>query len=478
MSLGRWLLSLADILLYTMSFVFLFVMIYRQGFVLTIKQMETVDGVFRMAWMTFLGVNVLHLLLDFSDVRQSYRKITWLLNGLLFLTLLPVFFPSLGFWKGMDIVWKVLQSRIYHSVLLTLLSLFYLSNGFIRLLGRRTNPSFVFVASFFVLIIIGAVLLLLPRATYHGISFVDALFVSTSAVCVTGLSPVDIPTVFTPIGQMVILLLMQIGGLGVMTLTSFFAMFFMGNTSIYNQLAVKDMINSQSLGSLLTTLLYILVFTLTIEMVGALFLFVDIHGTMGMSFKEEVFFVVFHAVSAFCNAGFSTLSGNLGNDLVMSHHNGFYICISILVVLGGIGYPILVNFHQILMYEVKRFYHRFKERNESFRKVHLFNLNTRIVLWMTAFLLGFGTLFLLFAEWNHAFAGMSVSEKVVHAFFNAVCPRTAGFNSISLTSLSVQTIIVYMALMIVGGGTQSTAGGVKVNVFAVVLLNLRAIEIK
>lgn len=211
-----------------------------------------------------------------------------------------------------------------------------LSNGLVRLLGRRTNPSLILAASFLVIILIGAGLLMLPRCTVDGVtlSWVDALFTSTSAVCVTGLVPVDVSATFTPAGLTVIILLIQIGGLGVMTLTSFFAMFFMGNTSLYNQLVVRDMVSSNSLGSLLSTLLYILGFTLVIEGVGMLSIWFSIHGTLGMDVQDELAFSAFHSISAFCNAGFSTLPGNLGNPMVMTNHNWLYITVSLLIIFG------------------------------------------------------------------------------------------------------------------------------------------------
>ena len=128
----------------------------------------------------------------------------------------------------------------------------------------------------------------------------------------------------------------------------------MGNTSFYNQLVVRDMVSSNSLNSLLSTLLYILGFTLAIEGIGMLAIWSDIHGTMGMTFEEEVAFSAFHAISAFCNAGFSTLPGNLGNPLVMTGHNPFLIYISLLIILGGIGFPILVNFKDIVLHHLRR----------------------------------------------------------------------------------------------------------------------------
>ena len=191
---------------------------------------------------------------------------------------------------------------------------------------------------------------------------------------------------------------------------------------------------------------------------------------------EGIFISVFTSVSAFCNAGFSTLSGNLGNPMVMTNHNWLFISVSLLIIFGGIGFPILVNFKDIVLYHLRHFWKFVRTRKLERHKVsHLYNLNTRIVLIMTFLLLVTGTLAIAAFEWNASFAGMPVADKWTQAFFNATCPRTAGFSSVDLASLSVQTLLVYLVLMWIGGGAQSTAGGVKVNAFAVVVLNLVAV---
>ena len=202
-----------------------------------------------------------------------------------------------------------------------------------------------------------------------------------------------------------------------------------------------------------------------------------IGGTaQGMTLQEELFFSAFHSVSAFCNAGFSTLPGGMGNPAVMQGHNLLYITLGLLIALGGIGFPILVNLYETVAYYLQAGKFWLLRRSGRFRKkVHLYNLNTKIVLVATVFLLIGGTLAIAALEWNHSFAGMPVADKWVHAFFNSSCPRTAGFASVGLTSLSTQTLLLMVVLMMIGGGTQSTAGGVKVNVFAVVLINLWAV---
>ena len=474
----RVLLRMMAVLTYMASLLLIVGVVYEHGFPLSATDISHLKILYKAVWIIFLIDVTLHIFLEYKGTKKNFRKLAWILSWLLYLTLVPVIFHRPDEEGAILYVWDFLGSKLYHIPLLLLFSFLNLSNGLVRLLGRRTNPSLILAVSFFVIILIGTGLLLLPRCTVEGVvlSWVDALFTSTSAVCVTGLVPVDVSATFTPMGLTVIILLIQVGGLGVMTLTSFFAMFFMGNTSLYNQLVVRDMVSSNSLGSLLSTLLYILGFTMVIEGAGMVSIWLGIHGTLGMSLEEELAFSAFHSISAFCNAGFSTLPGNLGNPMVMTGHNSLYISVSLLIILGGIGFPILVNFKDIVLYHLRRFWKFVRTlKLDRHKKQHLYNLNTKIVLIVTLLLLVLGTLAVAAFEWNGSFAGMSVADKWTQAFFNATCPRTAGFSSVDLTSLSVQTILIYIFLMWIGGAAQSTAGGVKVNAFAVVVLNLIAV---
>ena len=469
-------LGVMTTLTYLASILLIVGLVYEHGFTISVAEAHQLQRLYHGVWIVFLSDISLRIALEYKDTRQTFSKLTWILTFLLYLTLVPVVFHRPEVEGAIQAVWDFLNGRIYHLALLLMLSFLNLSYGLVRLLGRRTNPSLILAVSFLIIILIGTGLLMLPRSTVAGISWVDSLFISTSAVCVTGLTSVDVAFTFTTTGFVIIILLIQIGGLGVMTLTSFFAMFFMGNTSLYNQLVVRDMVSSNSLNSLLSTLVYILGFTLAIEGAGMLAIWSDIHGTMGMDIHEELAFSAFHSISAFCNAGFSTLPGNLGNPLLMSGHNPFYIYISLLIILGGIGFPILVNFKDIILYHIRRFWRFLRTWEWDGRRFyHLYNLNTRIVLIVTFLLLVVGTAGIALFEWNASFAGMSVADKWTQAFFNASCPRTAGFSSVDLAGLSVQTLLIYLILMWIGGGSQSTAGGIKVNAFAVVVLNLVAV---
>lgn len=448
------------------------------GFHLTDEQMGHVNWLYFWVWMIYLLDRGSHLLLKKRLYwKSSYSFIGWSINCLLVLTLIPIIVAFFGIDDSFGIM-KVLNNRVFHVLILFVISLIDISDEIIRFLGQKSNPALVMAISFLFIIIIGSGLLLMPRCLQEGarITWVDSLFTSTSAVCVTGLASVDIVSTFTRFGQLVILALIQVGGLGVMTITSFFALFFMGNTSIYNQMVVRDMVSSKSLASLWSTLLNIFGFTLILELLGAIGIFCAIHGTIGMDVGDEIFFCVFHAISAFCNAGFSTIQGGLGNDVLMQGHNTFYIIVACIVILGGIGYPVLVNFKTIVykhLQEVWRWMHG--RRYVSFSIPNLFDLNTKIVLNTTALLFFLGFVLIAVFEWNHAFVQMDVEGKLTHAFFNSVCPRTAGFTSVNLNYMGIQTIIIYIILMWIGGSSQSTAGGIKVNAFAVAMLNIRAI---
>ena len=471
-------LAIFTVLANIASILMLLGVVYEYGFVMTAEDIRNLHVLYHWVWVIYLIYISVNFALDFDNFKKRYKHLTFLLSALLYLTLVPVLFHDPGDHGIAANIWGFFHHEAYGMTIMALFSLLNLSDALVRLLGKRTNPSLILAVSFLVIILIGTGLLLLPLSTLPGVklAWVDALFTSTSAVCVTGLTTVDVPTTFSTMGLVIIILLIQIGGLGIMTLTSFFALFFMGNTSIYNQLVVRDMVSSKSLNSLLSTLLYILFFTLFIELIGALLIWGSIHGTLDMTIKEEIGFSIFHSISAFCNAGFSTLPNNLGYYKLMTDHNWFYIIISLLILLGGIGFPILVNFKEIIAYNLKQFWQSLQTRNQPrHRKRHLYELNTRIVLIMTFILTVFGTLLILYFEWDVSFAGMSTADKWTQAFFNAVCPRTAGFNSVNLSALTMQSVLIYLILMWIGGGAQSTAGGIKMNAFAAVVLNMHAV---
>ncbi len=426
--------------------------------------------------IVFLSDIILSLIFNTADERRNRSLLKTVVEVAVLITLIPLVYPRPEHpWIGwLD---ALLYSRRFLYPVLCAYALVEVSQSVMRLVGRRTNPSLLLSASFLVVIFIGSLLLMLPRCTYGSISYVDALFVSTSAVCITGLTPIDIYVTFTPLGILVLALLIQIGGLGVMTFTSFFALFFSGRASIYSQLMLKDMIYSKSMSSLLPTLLYILGFTLVLEAIGAVAVFFSVRSSLGMSLGQTAVFAMFHSLSSFCNAGFSTLPGGMSNPLLLYGNISIYWVTSLLVILGAIGFPILVNFKDAIAQSLRRLARRIISRRYATepRNVHPYNMNTKIVLTTFFSLFLAGTVAFLILEWDNTLAGMSLTEKVTQSVFNSVTPRSAGFSSVNPAGFLNVTLIIIMFLMWVGGASQSTAGGIKVNTFAAICLNLRCI---
>ena len=331
------------------------------------------------------------------------------------------------------------------------------------------NPAIVFVGSFFTIIFLGSFLLMLPNATTQGISFTDALFTSTSAVCVTGLIVLDTAKDFTTIGQTIIICLIQIGGLGILTFTSFFAFFFRGSSSFKEGLNVQNFIAQDSLKDVLKVALNVVIFTLSVELLGAFFIYFSIIDNELI--KDKFFFSIFHSISAFCNAGFSTMSSGLAEFHLKFNYYMQWIII-VLVVFGGLGYNIIFNFYQYIRTYVVEFF----DAKKIHKQVSIMTLNSKIVLYTTVILLIGGFVFLYISEYqNMLLEHQTLIGKVTTSTFNAVTPRTAGFNTMNFADYTVPSLLFIIFLMWIGASPASTGGGIKTSTFALATLNIFAI---
>ena len=333
--------------------------------------------------------------------------------------------------------------------------------------SKRLSPGMVFILSFAALILVGTLLLKTPQATVSGgIGWVDSLFISTSAVCVTGLSTVDVETVFTRHGQWIVLSLIQVGGLGVMTITYFFAYFFAGGVTLRNRIALQDLLSEESLGQVGTVLGVIIGFTFIIELAGAL----AIHSALlaGGVYRDDLFFFsLFHSISAFCNAGFSTLGNGL-SDASLSGQTPFFTIIMLLIVAGGIGFPVMKNAWLVMLAHL-----RVKLRLREAIPPRL-TANSRMVLVTTVLLLGGGTGMIWLTEFFFG-NGQINGNEFFTALFHSVTARTAGFNIVPNENLLPATAACIMMLMFIGGSPASTAGGIKTTTLAVAVLALRRV---
>lgn len=459
------------------SVVCLVSLVIHAGYEHTVSEFIVIRRVLRFTQAIFTANVLFNLTFNLRNTIRNTKLIKWIVDAAILLTLLPWIYPH------PDNPWlpwleQMLYSNKFLYSILAAYSVVTLSYAIFKVVSRRTNPSLLMSCSFLIFILIGSFMLMLPKCTYHDISYVDSLFVSTSAVSITGLSPIDIPSTFTPLGIFILAALIQIGALGVMTFTSFFALFFSGSASIYSQLMLKDMVYSKSLNSLIPTLLYIMAFTFAIELTGAVLIFFSIHGSLGMDIPDEIAFSAFHSLSAFCNAGFSTLPDGMANPLLLHGNISIYWIMSAMIIAGSLGFPILVNFRDAITLKLRRMRRLFiQHHNEisEIRQVHTFNMNTKIVLVTFGLLFLFGAVIFFILEYDNSLTGMTLIEKITQSAFNSASPRSAGFVSVNPAGFLNITIIILLFLMWIGGASQSTGGGIKVNTFAAIWLNLRAI---
>ena len=338
-------------------------------------------------------------------------------------------------------------------------------NAYIK--SVSSHPAQTIAFSFIIIILIGTIFLMLSISTADEsrLGFINSLFTATSAVCVTGLIVVDTATKFSLFGQIVILILIQIGGLGIMIL-SYFGAFVIGKRiSIEEKLALSYLLNEQDMQKLSTTIMRIIFITFGIELTGALILygnFNDLYGDTG----KAVFFSLFHAVSAFCNAGFALFSDSLE---YFKSDIGMNFTIAGLIITGGISFSVIFNLIENFRSNV--------ETNIFSRHIRRSNLtlNTKLVLVITGFLIFSGMLFVYVLEHRGNLIQYDLKTQYLSAFFQSVTLRTAGFNTINFATLRVPTLFMMILFMFIGGASGSTAGGVKVNTVSVVFAYLKSV---
>lgn len=448
------------------------ILIFHLGFSIDPQDQVTTSTFFNIA-LIVIGVGYLtRVLLVEKSILPARVILELLLSIILILT-------ALVRWNafGMETSTLILDfTAHYHLINALVIILFFIELSKFSLLINelKLSPSLVFILSFILLILVGAGLLSLPEATHGGITFVDALFTSTSAVCVTGLIVLDTAKDFTFFGQVIIMILFQIGGLGIMVFTSFFGFFFKGNYSIENRLFIRDYINENNVNKIYSTLIKIIAFTLLVELGSALLIiqFTDVSQFAGRG--DQFFFALFHGISAFCNAGFSTMSNGLyEGGFRESYH--MHLVIALAIVLGGIGFPVVLNYYSFIKHVVVG---RFKSvlGIEKYRHpARVSSVNSKLVIYTTGILLVLGMIVYGISEQENTLKGLSTYGKFVTTIFGAVTPRTAGFNTVDMTQLAVPTILIYLLLMWIGASPGSTGGGLKTSTFAVAMLNIFSI---
>lgn len=314
----------------------------------------------------------------------------------------------------------------------------------------RWTPAQILICTFLLLIVAGGLLLSLPIASKNEpLGYLDALFTATSAVCVTGLVVVDTLTQFSLFGQAVIIVLIQLGGLGLMTMATMMAILLGKRISFRNRLIMQEALNQFSLEGMVRLVKAVGLVTAIFEGLGAIILSLRFIPDFG--WPQGLWYGIFHSISAFCNAGFDLLGGfrNLepyASDWVVN------LVVMVLIISGGIGFSVIAELC-----------------HKSQARTHRLSLHTRLVLLITLLLVVVGTVFILTVEWDRTLSGLPLPSKFLVALFQAVSPRTAGFSTVPLNSLHSATALMIVMLMFIGASPGSTGGGIKTTTFGTVV---------
>jgi len=464
------------------------VLVYRFGFILTDYEYQVVSMLYNILFVLFFIKYLARYVLSLEKL-DFFRK-NWFESTLNLLVLFHGAFAyvSNGMYPLLLLIEELgLSSQpllLYDHLLsltLTLLVGIEVTKLSARLSELNIQPAASFIYSFVLLIGSGAFMLMLPAmsVTHEGLSLLDALFMSVSASCVTGLAVVDVGTYFSFKGQLIIMLLAQLGGIGIISFATFFATFLSKGVGLKHQSIIKDHLSSESLVSAKGLLKKVIFITISIELIGFLIIFFSWGEDLKFNtFGQKVFFSLFHSVSAFCNAGFSLFSDGLytnsisegtavfahGADVNVRRLYLLHLVIALLIILGGIGFSTIENLLSAI-----------KKRKSLLIHSSDLSLSSRIVLSTTGLLLLLGTAGFMLLE-AHQLTDRNILEALGTAFFQSVTTRTAGFHTMNFggsetgVPLANPTIILCLFLMFIGAAPGSTGGGIKNTTFFLIVI--------
>lgn len=383
-------------------------------------------------------ITICFIFILLEQIRIAPRKLYIIVPIIQIIGLILINFLSKKYYNiySCRIAWTIAGSILFFLIIVI---------NWLRLSYSKFTLYQLIIASFVFVITLGSLLLYLPLSTVKGnMHFIDALFTATSAVCVTGLTVIDISKELTLFGRIVLITLIQIGGLGIMSISAIVLLFSVSKGSVRDRIRTLEMFNTQNKDIIQSTIKVIFLATFLIELTGAISLFTVIKNDAG-GLGEKIFSSLFHSISAFCNAGFSLYANSLhrfSNNITVS------VTIGLLIILGGIGYPVLLTVF-------------FAIKNKIMGKRYIIDTQTTIVLFTTIILLLFGFLFIFFNEYDGVLKDLSLREKILISAFQSISPRTAGYETISYNSMNSVTIGIIVFLMFVGASPSGTGGGVK-----------------
>ncbi|MCC5920222.1 MAG: ATPase [Cyclobacteriaceae bacterium] len=365
-------------------------------------------------------------------------------------------FRDLGFPDYLELY------RLFVSIFMALLLLF----EFIRLgsliTRLKVKPSVSLTLGFLILILAGTGLLMLPAMTTEegGMYWLDALFTATSASCITGLIVVDTGTFFTTKGQVVIMILIQLGGIGIVAFAGFFSNFLRSGIGIQQQLLMKDTLGTDSLQDSYQLLRQVFIITFSLEaIIGVLIFFSWPEEVMFNDLQQKLFFTLFHTISAFCNAGFTFYGDSLATGILKEAYL-LHIVIGIAIFLGAMGFATITE-----VFSIEKLRDRMKNPWKDWK------ISTKIAVYTHSLLLIVGAIFIFLIEYKNGLNGFNTMEKIIASFFQSV-NRTSGFNSVDISLFGNSTLIVIIILMFIGGNSGSFSGGIKTSTFYLITVSV------
>jgi trk system potassium uptake protein TrkH len=441
------------------------VLTYYYGFEHTARKEYLILGAIRVSFLFYILHFFVKVFYDFNPV--AFLKKNWFEGIMVLILILDGFsftffdtlmiesiFRSFGLMALADVSEFFIQFYLF-AIVATELSQ---SGEFMPKI--QLHPAFIFVLSFAIIILIGSGLLMLPEMSTGGVSYIDALFTSTSATCVTGLITLETATAWTSKGHIVLLILMKIGGINIILFGAFLTLLGRLGVGMKHHLVVEDFVNKESIFSSKGMLGRIVLISILVELIGSAIIFLMTTSTLThLDFGEKVFFSLFHSVSAFNNAGFSTFSGGLYNEYLQNLY-WFHITAGILIIVGSLGFTTLFD-----LFDPKKMKER---RKQPWKKPYL---GSQVSVITALVLIVGGAFFFFLFEIDNTLEGQSTPAAIIGAFFQSISLRTAGFNTVDLTQMSMPFIVICLVLMFIGGASSSTAGGIKTSTFSVVVLS-------
>ena len=454
------------------SLIGLIVVVLITGFYLTPTQSEVCKIIIDTSIIIFIAQELLFFIIDLKKEKSKSNRRTK--RRILALLLLSNFFfmdTLLNFFSNVFTEINIIDiSLIYLGILQLTIIFSYIFGLFrnTRLSRLKVNPGLITSLSYLIIILIGTGLLCLPKSTPIGqsISFTDAIFTATSAVCVTGLTTISISESFSIVGKTIILLLIQVGGIGVMTLATFVTLMFLGGLSIRMNVMLREMLSEDNLGQITKLLKQVSIFTFLIEIIGAVLMYISLnqmtYNDMWLCFdSKNLSSAIFHSVASFCNAGLSIYPNDMMNPLL--HGNVFFFLISMcLIILGGMGFLALSNISGYFLYRKKN----------RLKKIRRLNATTKLILYVsgTMIIVGGGLIFLVEDFGGSGFMGSLY--RLFYSFYIIVSAKTAGFDPININTLTHFSMLIIMIAMWIGGSPGSTGGGIRNTTIGLLILHL------